>query len=335
MKVLIIGGTGTLSYPLTKLIIANTDMELTLINRGNNLKDIPLDKVNLFKSNINDKDAIETFMKDKHFDVVINFINFYPQEVTRDIQYFKGKCDQYIFISTNVVLNHEAYVNIDETVTVGNRMSLYGQNKALCEKVLHDSKDFPYTIVRPSHTYSESRFPVSVKGKDTWTIFDRILNEKEIIVHDGGQSIWPITHAFDFANLLYSLIGLNSALYENYHIMNPSIITWDNIYQEIATQLNKPYKPYYIETDILSLSSKYNFEEAIKGDKKYSNIFNIDKILELNKGFEFKYGLKEGVRSFLEYMEKHPEFKTIDEVFNTWSDDLIEKHKAFKNNLEI
>ena len=86
-------------------------------------------------------------------------------------------------------------------------MSVYGQEKAMCERVFMEESDFPVTIVRPSHTFSKDRFPVSVKGKNTWTVIQRMIDGKEIIVHDMGQSIWPITHASDFARLFVSLVG--------------------------------------------------------------------------------------------------------------------------------
>lgn len=161
MKVCIIGGTGTLSTPLTQLLSNDEQCEVTLINRGQNLDKIDADKVNVLVSDINDETKITDFLKNKHFDVVLNFINYLPEDIKRDIKYFKNKTNQYIFISTNVVLNHKEHVYIDESVPVGNEVSAYGQNKLKCEEVLRNEKDFPYTIVRPSHTYSDHRFPVS------------------------------------------------------------------------------------------------------------------------------------------------------------------------------
>lgn len=332
MKVCIIGGTGTLSTPITNILINNENIDCTLINRGKSLEKIDASKVTLWKTNINDKKKMMDYLENASFDVVINFINYHPDEVKRDIRYFKDKTKQYIFISTNVVLNHHEHCEISENTEIGNRISAYGQNKAACEKVLRDTKDFPYTIVRPSHTYSDDRFPVSIKGKDTWTVFERIAGGKEIIVQDHGQSIWPITHADDFARLFVSLVGNEKALYETYHIMNPKPLTWDMIYQEIARQTKGTYRPVYIPTSILEKSEKYNFKEAIAGDKAFSNIFNIDKILSLNPNFEFEVDLKEGVKRFLSYMDSNPSLKNEDSDFNVWSDETIKNYKNLISN---
>ncbi len=326
MKVCIIGGTGTLSTPFTDLLIQDNSFEITMINRGTH-KDKLNPKIKLFISDINDEEKMTSFLEDKHYDVVINFINYRPEEIKRDIKYFKGKTNQYIFISTNVVLNHHEHVHIDENTPIGNRISEYGQEKARCEEVLKSEKDFPYTIVRPSHTYSDDRFPVTVKSSNTWTVIDRIKNKEPVIMHDSGQSIWPITHANDFAKLLFSLVGEKSAIHEIYHIMNPMIVSWDMIYQEIARQTDGEYKPVYIPTEILAKTSEYNFKDAIQGDKMYSNIFNVDKILKLNPGFEFEVDVEKGFKMYLAYMDAHPELKEVDQAFNTWQDTLINNYQ--------
>lgn len=335
MKVCIIGGTGTISTPITKLLMEDDSVNLTLVNRGHSLEKLDTSKITLWISDINDKEKMETYLKDAHFDVVINFINFMPEDIERDIKYFKDKTDQYIFISTNVVLNHHEYVLIDETTPIGNRISQYGQNKAACEAILKAHPDFPYTIVRPSHTYSDDRFPVSIKGSGTWTVFDRISKQQEIIVQDGGQSIWPITHANDFARLFISLVGNKESIHEVYHIMNPTPITWDMIYQEIALQTSGKYLPVYISSKLLEKSKKYNYREAISGDKAFSNIFNIDKILKLNKDFEFEYDLKKGISTYLNYMATHQSLKIVEDDFNEWSDKTIEAYKKMIDTFKV
>ena len=180
------------------------------------------------------------------------------------------------------------------------------------------------------HTFSKDRFPVSVKGNNSRTPIERMIDEKEIIVHDMGQSIWPITHASDFARLFVSLVGNEKAIGEIYHIQNPELHTWDMIYQEIARQLGVEYKPFYIPTDILSIEGSYDLDQSIRGEKMYSNIFDISKILELNPDFEFEYDLEKSVREFLEYMNDHPELKWIDEEFDEYCDWMIDKYSFLK-----
>ena len=99
------------------------------------------------------------------------------------------------------------------------------------------------------------------------------------------------------------------------------------IYQTLADELGGTYKPVYISSILLDGSKKYNWKEAIHGDKHYSNIFDISKIRKLNPDFSFSVDMKKGVKMFVEYMNEHPEEKKEDPEFDKWCDDTIRKYK--------
>lgn len=330
MRICIIGGTGTLSTPITKLLSENKENHCVLINRGKNLAKIDQTKVEVWCGDINDEILMQDYLENQSFDVVINFINYTPDQIERDIRYFKHKTKQYIFISTNVVLNHVRHCVVDETMEVGNPTSVYGQQKALCEARLIKEEDFPYTIIRPSHTYSDDRFPVSVKGQGTWSVVHQIMTHQKIIMHDFGQAIWPITHAKDFARLFVSVVGNQKAYNEIYHIMNPTPLTWDMIYQKIADITKGTYKPVYIPSELLATSTYYPYKESILGDKAFSNLFKIDKILALNPGFEFEIDLKQGIIDYLNYMDDNPHLKIIEDDYIEASQRMVEQYEELK-----
>ena len=52
-KALFIGGTGTISIGITRMLAKDDRWELTLLNRGNHIDEIP-DHVNLLKGDCND-----------------------------------------------------------------------------------------------------------------------------------------------------------------------------------------------------------------------------------------------------------------------------------------
>ena len=326
-KVLIIGGTGTISTPITRLLCQDRDVELYVLNRGLRKDDLP-ESVHRFTADIRkDKERIKEMIKDLYFDSIINFLIMDKDDVRMNIDLFKGKCDQFIFISTVVALDHSVSCNVDESLEYGNRYSTYGQKKEECEKLFLEEKDFPITIVRPTQTYSENRIPLSLKGKTYWSVCSRIIQGKEVIVHGDGQGVWAGTHADDFAKLFMPLVGNRESIGEIYQIMNPESYTWDMIYQALADELGGTYKPVYISSVLLDGSKKYNWKESIHGDKHYSNIFDISKIKELNPDFNFTIDMKKGVKMFVEYMNEHPEEKIEDPEFDKWCDDTIRKYK--------
>ena len=114
--------------------------------------------------------------------------------VLRDIGLFTGITGRYIFISTaSAYQKPPRNYLIDESVPLHNPYWQYSRDKANCEKLLTEAynKDFfPFTIVRPSHTYGESKLPLALHGaKGSWQALDRMLRKKPVIIPD-GTSLW-------------------------------------------------------------------------------------------------------------------------------------------------
>src|SRR5678809_1097667 len=98
MKVLFIGGTGLISTAASELSI-KLGIELYLLNRGNRMEFVP-EGAKVLNGDIGNEIEVEALLKDMHFDAVVDWIIFEPQDIERDIRLFTGKTDQYIFIST-------------------------------------------------------------------------------------------------------------------------------------------------------------------------------------------------------------------------------------------
>ena len=98
MKVLFIGGTGIISSACSQLCV-NSGIELYLLNRGKSLRPTPKN-VHIITGDIRDKKLIQNLLKDYTFDVVVDWIAFTLEHVQLDIELFKGRTGQYIFISS-------------------------------------------------------------------------------------------------------------------------------------------------------------------------------------------------------------------------------------------
>ena len=79
---------------------------------------------------------MEEILKDYSFDIVCNFIIYKPEEAIKQIQLFKGKIQQYIFISTVVTYNHETAVMIHESHEQNNIYSDMEERKQNVNKSL-------------------------------------------------------------------------------------------------------------------------------------------------------------------------------------------------------
>lgn len=184
MRALLIGGTGTISSAITRLLVEK-GWEVTLINRGHRNDELP-QGVELLVADMNNEDEVRELLEGRHFDTVAEFIAFVPEQVERDIRLFTGMTDQYIFISSASAYakpNHD--YRITEGTTLANPYWQYSRNKIACERVLMDAyrnDGFPVTIVRPSHTYDERNVPIGVDGSQgSWQILQRMKQGKRLL----------------------------------------------------------------------------------------------------------------------------------------------------------
>ena len=74
MKILIIGGTGTISSAITRQL-AESEHELWLLNRGNRKQEVPAN-VKQIIANIDDEADVLRQIGDTMFDTVCEFIGF-------------------------------------------------------------------------------------------------------------------------------------------------------------------------------------------------------------------------------------------------------------------
>ncbi len=164
MRILLIGGTGTISSAITRQLAAGTD-ELWLLNRGNHKSETPNNVKQVIADISNESDVLSQ-LGDMQFDAVCEFIGFLPSQVERDIRLFKGRTRQYVYISSASAYNKPAASHIiTEGTTLANPYWEYSRNKIACEEQLlreYRENGFPITIVRPSHTYLLGDKSVSV-----------------------------------------------------------------------------------------------------------------------------------------------------------------------------
>lgn len=326
MKALFIGGTGTISSGITRLLAEDENWELTLLNRGNRNEDLP-EQVKTITADISNEEEVARLLEGKSYDVVAEFIGFTADQVERDIRLFTGKTKQYIFISTCAAYNTPPTSPwMTEGMIQRNPYSRYAQNKIACEQALFRAfceADFPITIVRPSHTYSERLLPFCLESpKGSWPVIQRMLDGKPIIMPGDGSSLWAITYNEDFAKGFIGLMGNNHAIGEAVHITNDEWITWDQMAQTVAEELGVPYRPFYIPTETLCTIAP-ELTAGLNGDKRHSVIYDNTKIKHLVPTYCATVSWRQGVRHALSVIMANEEYRPQDPVFDEWCDRLI------------
>ena len=327
MKILFIGGTGTISMAITRLL-AGQGHDLTLLNRGNRNQDLPRN-VKIISADINNEEETAKKLEGMTFDCVGEFIGFVPSQLERDFRLFNGKTKQFIYISSaSAYQKPPKGYKITEETPLENPYWQYSRDKKACEEFLMEkyrNEGFPVTIVRPSHTYDERSVPLGVHGNNgSWQVVKRIKEGKQVIIHGDGTSLWTITHNSDFAKAYVGLIGNPKAIGEAFHITTDEAVTWNQIYGAIADALGVELKPYYVSSQTLVDMSNYDFLGSLIGDKANSVEFNNSKVKSLVPDFKTEISAEEGIKMTVRNVLSHPEYQKEDKEFDEWCDRLIE-----------
>ena len=267
-----------------------------------------------------------------HFDVVSEFIGFTVDQVERDYRLFKGKTNQYIYISSASAYNKPAAdYRITEGTTLANPHWEYSRNKIASEEFLmkkYREEGFPVTIVRPSHTYDERNVPLGVHGKKGfYQVIKRMQEGKPVIIQGDGTSLWTLTFNADFAVGFIGLMGNRHAIGEAFQITGDETLTWNQIYATIAEALGVKLNAYHVSSEYLSaVGDKYgfDFEGSLIGDKAVSVVFDNSKLKRIVPEMRTNISFNKGVRIALDYVLSHPECQVEDPEFDAWCDKVID-----------
>lgn len=342
MKVLFIGGTGTISMAITKKLLAEGH-QVYLVNRGNRNGELSgYSNLHSVVCDVEDeaalKAAVDKSIGDDMFDSVCDFIGFVPAQVERDYRVFNGKTRQYMYISSASAYAKpvQNYI-ITEGTSLANPYWDYSRNKIACEEFLmkkYRDEGYPITIVRPSHTYDERSVPLGVHGdKGSYQVIKRMLMGKPVIVQGDGTSLWHMTFNEDFAKGFTGLIGNGHAIGEAFQITGDETLTWNQIYSTIASVLGVTYKPYYVASDFLAAVSDYDFTGGLIGDKSNSVVFDNSKLKRAVPGLNMNISFREGITRTIDYVLSHPECQIEDPEFDAWCDKVIDGMEELKKKM--
>lgn len=326
MKVLLIGGTGTISMAITKQLVC-LGWDVYLLNRGNHNAQIPKSVISI-QCDVSDAKAVAEKLDGMEFDVVGQFIGFEPAHIQRDIDLFAGKTKQYIFISSASAYNKPCRdYRITEGTSLANPYWQYSQNKIACEALLmkaYRETGFPVTIVRPSHTYDERSVPLGVHGsKGSFQVLKRMMEGKPVIIHGDGTSLWTMTHSSDFAMGYIGLMDNPHAIGEAFQITSNETLTWNQIYEVIAKALGVPLKAYHISSDFLAFPGYNDLYGSLIGDKAVSVVFDNSKLKKAVPEFRPQIHFEQGIKKTIENVLANKALQIPDPEFDAWCDKII------------
>jgi len=318
VKILFIGGTGNISAECAALL-RERGHEIFVVSRGSSA--VP-SECRTIQADRKDLPAMRSALKGLQPDVVLNFLGFDLSNVQLDHELFQGGIGQYIFISSTTVYSRpRRQLPLTEDAPLGNPLWDYAQKKLECEQWLRLEKTgFPVTIVRPSHTYSKRWVPNPVSSS-SFTFAARIEQGKPVFVPDDGENPWTVTAASDFALGLAGLVGNSNAVGEAFHITSDEVLTWNQIYAEIAAALGME-SPQIVKvpTDFICQIAP-ELTGTLKGDKAHPGVFDNSKIKQFVPEFQCRKRFRIGVRESVTWLREHRDQQNL----NPQLDALIDK----------
>jgi nucleoside-diphosphate-sugar epimerase len=330
MKILFIGGTGIISTACTELA-AKRGMDVTLVNRGQHKTALP-EGVHSLVFDIHDHAAAKKALEGKSFDVVVDWIAYTPADIERDIELFRGKTRQFIFISSaSAYQKPGTHYLITESTPLANPYWDYSRNKIACEERLmkaYREEGFPITIVRPSLTYGDRQIPLITNSwEKPYTIVDRMLKKQKVMVPGDGTSLWVITHNSDFAKGLVGLLGHEQAIGHAFHITSEEAMTWDQYYKIVAGALGVEAQIVHIPSDFI-VACIPEKRGSLIGDKSVSVVFDNTKIRRFVPDFVCTTPFAVGVRRTLSWFQADTSRQIVDTALNATWDKIINAYQA-------
>jgi nucleoside-diphosphate-sugar epimerase len=332
MKIILIGGTGLISSACSELA-CERGHELFLLNRFASTKYSAPKAATVLQADVYADEAhLAALLAGRRFDAVVDFLAFTAKDIERDIRLFRGKTDQFVFISSASAYQKPPKNHlITEETPLENPFWQYSRNKISAENRLTQAwceEGFPVTIIRPSLTYGVSQTAlIGASWLYPYTVIDRMKHGKKIIIPGDGTSLWVMTWNGDFAKGLMGLLGNPKAVGEVFHITSDEVLTWNQIFLEVYNALGLEPNIIHIPSDFIIAHDPEKLG-TLTGDKSNSVVFDNSKIKRFVPDFNCGVNWSEGVRCSINWFEQDTSRQTIDNEMNVMWDRIIARYES-------
>jgi nucleoside-diphosphate-sugar epimerase len=322
LRVLFIGGTGVISSACAREAVGGGhDVELFVLNRGQSAGRALPPGVTELRGDIREAESVRDALDGFDFDSVVDFVAFTAGHVRADLDLFRGRTGQYVFISTaSAYQTPPSRLPVTESTPLRNPYWQYSRDKIACEDLLiaeYRDNGFPATIVRPSHTYDETKTVLS----GGWTSLARMLAGKPVIVHGDGTSLWTVTHSTDFARAFVPLLGHPRTLGEAFHITSDDVLTWDQIAYALGAALGVTPRLVHVPSDVIAAHDP-EWGAGLLGDKTHSMVFDNSKVKSVVPGWNAVVPFERGAREIAARHLADPARQVVDEKLDALMDKL-------------
>ena len=243
MNILIIGGSGHVSGAVARAALAGNHT-VWAITRGKR----PLPQgVKALVADRHDDAAMRAAVsgQDRAWDLVVDCICYDVPDIRQDIELFRRRARQFVFISTDFVYDpaHRRFPQPEESehyATDGEGSLAYGRKKRLCELELvnGDTGEMAWTVLRPCHTYGPTSelgcLPLNARDPE---LIEKLRAGEPLQLVGGGHFLQQPILADDLAETIISVAGNTNARGRIFNMAGPDVIESWHYYRIIADVL--------------------------------------------------------------------------------------------------
>lgn len=324
-SILVFGGSGIISEEIVAAAIA-CGHDVTVMNRGRRKARIH-PQARCILADLR-RDAF-TSLREKitgRYDTILDFLSYTTADLTRNMELAKGRCSQYILISSATVYDTKEGPYREEDA-IGHSKWRYAVDKAACEHLLWEharSFGFDYTVIRPYVTYGQTRIPLQYAPLEYYTVFYRISVGKCVPVY-GEEVPCTLTTAKDFAVAAVGLIQNQNAFGETYHITGSYVTTWNHALRSEAAAFG--LTPEFVKVSERVLRKKHWTRgmdaDEVLADKGRAMVFDNSKIRAAVPAFGGHATLEESLPAIVAYFRGSPEARKVNYAWDARVDRLL------------
>ena len=322
-EILILGGTGAMGRHLINILLSQGHL-CTVTSRSPHTD---AEGLHYVQGNARSSQFLQTILSEKEWDAIVDFMSYGTFEFEQKVGRLLAATKQYIFLSSSRVYaaSTQRHVEtdpllIDEcTDEKYLRSDEYALAKTRQERMLHQSANSNWTIIRPYITFSENRLQLGQFEKEYW-LYRALHHRKVVFPRELLDIRTTLTYGQDVAQGIAAIIGHASALGKTFHITSSESITWReviDVYQSTFKQsLGKELNFYYTERWDSRLGGVW---AQVQYDRLYNRTFDnaeIGHYMDRAQMHPVKEALAQSLTAFL----KHPDFGPIDMNSETYKD---------------
>ncbi|GHS84769.1 hypothetical protein AGMMS50218_00430 [Actinomycetota bacterium] len=324
--VLLVGGTGRMSAGTTRLAVERGLDVHVLVRGGTTARPVP-PGARVLHGDAHDPASVRAVLGGRDYDVVVQWVGYTAEQAQADLALFEGRTGHYVYISSaSAYQTPPLRLPIVESTPLRNPFLQYSRDKIAAEEVLlgaYRDRGFPVTVVRPSHTYDRTTTPFN----GGWTIVERMLQGREVVVHGDGTSLWTLTHQTDVARGLVPLLGDLRSVGQAVHITGDDVLTWDAIAHELARAAGVQARIVHVPSDVIAAHDPL-WGGALLGDKAHSLVFDTSLLRRLVPGFTTTVRFDEGAREIVDWHLADDSRRVVDREMDALMDRLVERFRA-------